>query len=56
MLPAVSPVVADRHLPVWIGVDASVKRDSTAIVACTWDDEAKNSPNCRSPDIQADAG
>ena len=30
-------VVADRDLPVWVGVDASVKRDSTAIVACTWD-------------------
>lgn len=30
------PVVADKGLPVWIGVDASVKRDSTAIVATTW--------------------
>jgi len=28
-------------LPVWIGVDASVKRDSTAIVAVTWDEESK---------------
>jgi hypothetical protein len=28
-------------LPVWVGVDASVKRDSTAIVACTWCDELK---------------
>jgi phage terminase large subunit-like protein len=31
------PVVADRNLAVWIGVDASVKRDSTEIVACTFD-------------------
>ena len=23
-------------MPVWVGVDASVKRDSTAIVACTF--------------------
>lgn len=36
-----SPLVADRALRVWVGVDASVKRDSTAIVACTWDEEAK---------------
>ena len=35
------PVVADRSLPVWIGVDASTKRDSTAIVAVTWDREVK---------------
>jgi phage terminase large subunit-like protein len=34
------PVVTDPSMPVWIGVDASVKRDSTAIVACTWDAEA----------------
>jgi phage terminase large subunit-like protein len=38
---AAEPVVADRDLPVWLGVDASVKRDSTAIVATTWDGEAK---------------
>jgi phage terminase large subunit-like protein len=35
------PVVADRNLPVWVGVDASVKRDSTAIVATTWDEQTK---------------
>jgi hypothetical protein len=35
--PALRPVLTDRALPVWVGVDASVKRDSTAIVACTWD-------------------
>jgi len=35
------PAVIDRYLPVWVGVDASVKRDSTAIVGCTWDTESK---------------
>ena len=30
------PVVADKNLPVWIGVDASVKHDNTAIVAVTF--------------------
>jgi hypothetical protein len=35
------PIVQDRQLSVWVGVDASVKRDSTAIVACTWDRTAK---------------
>ena len=35
------PVVTDRRLPVWVGVDASLKRDSTAIVATTWNDKAK---------------
>jgi hypothetical protein len=39
--PGASPVVADRALPVWVGVDASVKRDSTAIVAVTWDKKAQ---------------
>jgi phage terminase large subunit-like protein len=36
-----TPLVSDTSLPVWVGVDASVKRDSTAIVAVTWDDELK---------------
>lgn len=31
------PVFIDHRLPVWIGVDASVKRDSTAIAVVTWD-------------------
>ena len=31
------PVLSDHTLPVWVGVDASVKRDSTAVVACTWE-------------------
>jgi len=38
---ALRPVVADRALTVWVGVDASVKRDSTAIVAVTWDPAVK---------------
>jgi hypothetical protein len=35
------PVVADKGLPVWVGVDASTKRDTTAIVAVTWRAAAK---------------
>lgn len=31
------PVVVNPELTVWVGVDASTKRDSTAIVATTWD-------------------
>ena len=36
--PAAKPVLADRLMSVWVGVDASVKHDLTAIVAVTWDD------------------
>ncbi len=39
--PAAHPVLSDQRMPVWIGVDASVKRDSTAIVVCAWDSAAK---------------
>jgi phage terminase large subunit-like protein len=39
--PVAAPIVADKNLSVWLGVDASVKRDSTAIVATTWDRESK---------------
>jgi phage terminase large subunit-like protein len=35
--PQLTPVLVDHNLPVWIGVDASVKHDSTAIVAVTFD-------------------
>ncbi len=35
--PDARPLLADRRLPVWAGVDASVKRDSTAIACCTYD-------------------
>jgi phage terminase large subunit-like protein len=37
----VTPLIADKRLSVWVGVDASVKRDSTAIVACTYDEGLK---------------
>ena len=36
--PDLSPVLADPQIAVWIGVNASVKRDSTAVVACTFVD------------------
>lgn len=36
-----SPVPRDPSLPVWAGVDASVKHDSTAIVACSYDQQLK---------------
>jgi phage terminase large subunit-like protein len=38
---AAGPLLSDPQMPVWIGVDASTKRDSTAIVAATWDAELK---------------
>jgi phage terminase large subunit-like protein len=39
--PALTPVHQDRQLHVWVGVDASVKRDSTGLVACTFDKKAQ---------------
>jgi phage terminase large subunit-like protein len=39
--PAMRPEVLDPELPIYVGVDASVKHDSTAIVAATWDTELK---------------
>lgn len=39
--PEARPVLTDRSLSVWVGVDASVKHDSTAVVACSWDDARK---------------
>jgi hypothetical protein len=35
--PAATPLLVQRSLPVTVGIDASVKRDSTAIVATHWD-------------------
>jgi len=35
--PAARPNLGDRRLPVWVGVDASVKRDSTAICVASYD-------------------
>jgi hypothetical protein len=39
--PRLGFALADRSLPVWIGVDASVKHDSTAIVVVTFDQKAQ---------------
>jgi phage terminase large subunit-like protein len=35
--PQLSPVLADRRLLVWVAIDASVKHDSTALAAVTFD-------------------
>jgi phage terminase large subunit-like protein len=35
--PEARPCLGDRRLPIWVGVDASTKRDSTALAACTYD-------------------
>jgi phage terminase large subunit-like protein len=35
--PEARPLFADQALAIWVAVDASTKRDSTAIVAVTWD-------------------
>lgn len=35
--PDLTPALGDPRVPIWVGVDASVKRDSTAIVCCTFD-------------------
>ena len=34
--------ISDRDLSVWVGLDASIKHDSTAIVAVTWDQKAQH--------------
>jgi phage terminase large subunit-like protein len=39
-----TPVAFDRALAIYIGIDASVKHDSTAVVATTWD---KTAQRCR---------
>lgn len=39
--PELSPALAEPSLPAWVGLDASVKRDSTAIVAVTFDRKAQ---------------
>jgi Terminase large subunit, ATPase domain len=35
--PTATPIATDPDLPVWVGIDASVKHDSSAIAATTWD-------------------
>ncbi len=37
----IRPVIADKALAVWCGLDASVKRDATAVVCCTFDAEER---------------
>jgi phage terminase large subunit-like protein len=37
----VAPLIGDPELPVYLGIDASVKHDSTAIVAVCWDQAAQ---------------
>jgi hypothetical protein len=39
--PGLTPVIEDKRLQVWAGVDASVKRDSTALVAVSCDRKTK---------------
>jgi phage terminase large subunit-like protein len=39
--PMIGPAKVDRGLPVFVGIDASVKHDSTAIVAVHWDSKAQ---------------
>jgi phage terminase large subunit-like protein len=41
IVPTLTPELEDRRLQVWAGVDASVKRDSTALVLCAYDKKAK---------------
>jgi hypothetical protein len=47
------PILADKAAPVWVGVDASVKRDSTAVVAVTFDTKAKK-VRLLAPDLPTD--
>jgi hypothetical protein len=35
------PTLEDHHLRVYVGVDASVRHDQTAIVACSYDRQSK---------------
>ena len=39
--PGLGHAVNDPGLPIWVGVDASIKHDCTAIVATTWDQKAQ---------------
>jgi phage terminase large subunit-like protein len=41
VVPGLGSSVENRLLPIYVGVDASVKHDSTAIVAVAYDDDAK---------------
>jgi phage terminase large subunit-like protein len=35
--PGANPVLTDKALPVWVGIDASAKHDATAVVAVTFE-------------------
>ena len=37
----VTPTISDPELPIYVGIDASVKHDSTAVVAVMWDQGAQ---------------
>jgi phage terminase large subunit-like protein len=39
--PTAAPMVTNKWLEIFIGIDASVKHDSSAVVACAWDKEAQ---------------
>ena len=39
--PELRPVVSSRDCRVWVGVDASTKRDATAVAVCGWDWQRK---------------
>ena len=39
--PDADPILIDRHLQIWIGLDGSINRDWTAIVAVTYDRQTK---------------
>lgn len=41
VMPSLTPTIKNRGTHIWVGVDASVKRDSTALVACTYDRKLK---------------
>jgi phage terminase large subunit-like protein len=41
VVPQLGHMVNDRGLSIWVGLDASSKRDSTAIVAVTWDQKCQ---------------
>jgi phage terminase large subunit-like protein len=39
--PELRPILEDHHLPIYVGLDASVRHDQTAIVACSYDRQSK---------------
>jgi phage terminase large subunit-like protein len=41
VMPDLLPLRQDADLSVWCGVDASIRRDSTALVLCTYDKQAE---------------